>query len=82
MFGIDVIALVSYDIVQFTGEGLSSISYWTLVGAYAVRGEKNDTHTMIDAAVYDIASRKHLDMLVFQVNGATSSSIAYSLLLI
>lgn len=60
MYGIDVIALVSYDQAQFTDEGLASISYWTLVGAYIVPGEKNDTHTMIDAAVYDIKSRKML----------------------
>ncbi len=60
MYGIDVIALVSYDQTQFTDEGLASISYWTLIGAYIVPGEKNDTHTMVDAAVYDIASRKML----------------------
>ena len=67
MFGIDVIALLSYDIVQFTGEDVRSISYWTLVGVYAVRGEKNDTHTMVDAAVYDIASRK----LLFRAPGVS-----------
>jgi rhombotail lipoprotein len=67
MFGIDVMVLLSYDIVQFTGEGFSSISYWTLVGAYVVRGEQNDTHTMIDAAVYDIASRK----LLFRAPGVS-----------
>ncbi len=60
MYGIDVIALVSYDQTQFTDEGLASISYWTLIGAYIVPGEKNDTHTMVDAAVYDIKSRKML----------------------
>lgn len=60
MFGIDVIALLSYDQVQHTDEGLLSLSYWTIVGAYIVKGEKNDTSTMIDAAVYDIASRKML----------------------
>jgi len=31
-----------------------------LIGAYIVPGEKNDTHTMVDAAVYDIKSRKML----------------------
>lgn len=60
MYGIDVIALLSYDQVQHTDEGLLSLSYWTIVGAYIVKGEKNDTSTMIDAAVYDIASRKML----------------------
>jgi rhombotail lipoprotein len=60
MYGVDVIALLSYDQVQHTDEGLLSLSYWTIVGAYIVKGEKNDTSTMIDAAIYDIASRKML----------------------
>ncbi len=60
MYGIDVIALVSYDQVQHTDQGLLSLSYWTIVGAYTVRGEKNDTSTMVDAVVYDIPSRKML----------------------
>jgi rhombotail lipoprotein len=67
MFGLDVIALVSYDQVQHTDEGLLSLSYWTLVGAYVVKGEKNDTSTMIDAAVYDIRSRK----LLFRAPGTS-----------
>ncbi|MGA1840104.1 MAG: rhombotarget lipoprotein [bacterium] len=60
MFGVDVIALLSYDQSQFVDEGFSTISYWTIVGAYVIKGEKNDTNTMLDAAVYDIRSRKML----------------------
>lgn len=60
MYGIDVIALVSYDQVQFTDEGVLSLSYWTLVGAYVFSGEKNDTQTMLDTAVYHIPTRKML----------------------
>jgi rhombotail lipoprotein len=60
MYGVDVMALVSYDQVQFTGEGILSVSYWTIVGAYVVPAEKNETRTMLDAAVFDIASRKLL----------------------
>lgn len=67
MYGVDVIALLSYDQVQHTDEGLMSLSYWTIVGAYAVKGEKNDTSTMIDAAVYDISSRK----LLFRAPGTS-----------
>ena len=58
--GVDVIALLSYDQAQFTDEGVASLTYWTLVGAYVVPGEKNDTVTMLDAVVYDIKSRKML----------------------
>jgi len=60
MYGIDVVALVSYDQVQFTDEGFLSLTYWTIVGAYVVHGEMNDTNTMIDTVVYDIKSRKML----------------------
>ncbi len=60
MYGVDVIALVSYDQVQFTDAGLLSVSYWTIVGAYIVSGEKNDTNTLMDTVVYDIASKKML----------------------
>ena len=60
MYGVDVMVLLSYDQVQYTDEGLLSITYWTIVGAYIFQGEKNDSSTMIDAAVYDIDSRKML----------------------
>lgn len=60
MYGIDVVVLLSYDQIQYTDEGLVSLMYWTIVGAYIFQGEKNDTSTMIDAAVYDIKSRKML----------------------
>ena len=60
MYGIDVIVLLSYDQAQFTDEGMLSLTYWTIVGAYVIPGERNDTHTMLDAVVYDIKSRKML----------------------
>ena len=60
MYNIDVIALLSYDQIQHTDEGMLSFSYLTIIGAYVIRGEKNDTNTMVDAVVYDIASRKML----------------------
>ncbi len=60
MYGIDVIALISYDQVQFTDENFLSLTYWSIVGAYIIPGEKNDTQTMLDTVVYDIASRKML----------------------
>ena len=60
MYGVSAIVLLSYDQTQFKDEGALSIAYWTIVGAYVVRGEKNDTHTMLDAVVYDISSRKML----------------------
>ena len=67
MFDVDVIALVSYDQIQFSAEGFWSFAYLTVVGARVVEGEKNDTQTMIDTAVYDIRSRK----LLFRAPGTS-----------
>lgn len=74
MYGIDIMVLLSYDQVQYTDEGLVSLAYWTIVGAYIFKGEKNDTSTMVDAAVYDIASRKMLFRApgVSQVKGSAT----------
>ena len=60
MTGVDVIGLVSYDQVQFTDRGLVSLLYWTGIRWYFVPGEKNDTNTMMDAALYHIPTRKPL----------------------
>lgn len=68
MFGIDVIALVSFDQIQFSDERKAALSYWTLIGAYLVAGQKNDTSTLMDTAVYDIRSRK----LLFRAPGISN----------
>ncbi|MFL5579416.1 MAG: rhombotarget lipoprotein [Gemmatimonadaceae bacterium] len=67
MFDLDVVALVSFDQVQFTDTRRSAITYLTIVGAYVVNGEKNDTRTILDAAVFDLRSRK----LLFRAPGAS-----------
>ncbi len=60
MHEIEAIALVSYDQKQFTDEGIASIAYWTIVGAYIVSGEKNSTYTMVDSVIMHIPSQKML----------------------
>lgn len=67
MFGVDVIALVAYDQVQFTDQNLLSLAYWTVVGAYVVKGDHNDTQTLLDAVLYDIPSRS----LLFRAPGTS-----------
>lgn len=67
LLGVEVIALVAYDQVQFTSNNLLSLSYWTIVGAYIFSGNKNDTQTLMEAAVYDISSRH----LLFRAPGAS-----------
>lgn len=68
MYDVDVMALLSYDQVQHIDEDYLSLSYWTIVGAYVISGEKNSTSTMVDAAVFDIASQK----LLFRAPGTSA----------
>lgn len=68
MYGLDVIALVSYDQVQYTDDDeAANLGYLTVIGMWFVQGEKNSTHTLIDTAVYDIDSRK----LLFRAPGTS-----------
>lgn len=60
LYGFDVIALVSYDQVSLSQYRKSSLLYWTIVGAYVVKGNVNDVHTFVDTAVIDVRSRKLL----------------------
>ena len=59
-YGVDVMVLISYDQTQFTDQGALSLANLTIVGAYVVPGEKNQTETTLDAAVLDIGSRRIL----------------------
>ncbi len=69
LMGIDVVALVAYDQAQNTGDTAWSLAYWTIVGAYIVPGQKNDTSTLMETVVYDIASRS----LLFRAPGTNTT---------
>ena len=60
LYGVDVMALVSYDQVASIGDNKLSLTYWTIVGAYVVRGTENEVQTFVDTAVFDVGSRKLL----------------------
>lgn len=60
LYGLDIVALVSYDQVAVTSETKSSILYWTIVGAYFIKGNENTATTFVDTAVFDVGSRKML----------------------
>ena len=60
MFNVDVMAMVSYDQIQFTDSNSLSFLYWTVIGAYLVHGNEHDAQTMLDIAVFDVASHKLL----------------------
>lgn len=69
LLGVDVIALLSFDQLQTSDSTELSVLYWTIVGAYIIPAEANQTHTMVDAAVFDIASRQ----LLFRAPGTSKS---------
>ena len=58
LYGLDIVALVSYDQVVATDDTRSSILYWTIIGAYFIEGSRNDVQTFVDTAVFDLATRK------------------------
>ncbi len=60
LYGVDIMALVSYDQISFSGERDSALLYWTIVGALVVKGNTNEVQTMIDTAVFDVATTKLL----------------------
>lgn len=68
LMGIDVVALVAYDQTQISDSTEAALTYWTIVGAYIVEGQRNTTHTMMEAVVYDIPSRS----LLFRAPGTSS----------
>lgn len=67
LLGVDVIVLIAHDQMQGRVEDEWSFAYWTLVGAYIVEASRNETHTLMEAVVYDIRSRS----LLFRAPGAS-----------
>lgn len=60
MLQLDLAVLVAYDQMQYGDENLLAFSYWTIVGSYIFKGNKNDTQTLVEAAVYDIPTGSFL----------------------
>jgi len=60
LYGVDVIALVSYDQVAATGETTASLLYWTIVGAYVIPATENEVQTFVDTAVFDVPTGRLL----------------------
>jgi rhombotail lipoprotein len=53
LYGIDLMALVSYDQVAHEDENRWSLGYLTIVGAYVLKGSRHDVSTLVDLAVVD-----------------------------
>ncbi len=60
LYALDVIALVSYDQVSYSEDTTASLLYWTIIGAYFIKGSQNDVQTFVDTAVFDVATHKLL----------------------
>ncbi len=66
LYRVEAVALVSYDQVAFVGDAGSSFWYWTIVGAYVVKGSEHEVQTFVDTAVFDMGTRS----LLFRAPGA------------
>lgn len=70
LYGVDVMALVSYDQVNVTEDNTASLLYWTIVGAYIIQGTDNEVQTFVDTAVFDVATAR----LLFRAPGINKAS--------
>jgi rhombotail lipoprotein len=57
LYGIDLMALVSYDQVSHEDDNNWSLGYITIVGAYILKGTRHDVSTLVDLAVVDPGTR-------------------------
>ncbi len=84
LYGVDIMALVSYDQVAVSEDTNASFFYWTIVGAYLIQGTKNEVQTFVDTAVFDVPTRKLLfrapgtDVQGFRSTAAESSEAVRS----
>ena len=70
LYGVDVMALVSYDQVAFSEDNPASFLYWTIVGAYVIKATSNEVQTFVDTAVFDVATAR----LLFRAPGLNKTS--------
>lgn len=57
LYSVDVVALISYDQVAYNSDSPLSFGYLTILGAYVLKGTRNDVTTLVDLAVVDPATR-------------------------
>ncbi|HEY5643817.1 MAG TPA: rhombotarget lipoprotein [Woeseiaceae bacterium] len=60
LYGVDIMALVSYDQVAVSEDNPSSFLYWTIVGSYVIKATSNEVQTFVDTAVFDVGSGRLL----------------------
>lgn len=70
LLGVDAVALVAYDQVATSNERDSALLYWTIVGAYIVKGNAHEVQTFMDTAVVDVRTAK----LIIRAPGVVTES--------
>ena len=65
MCGVDAVALVSLDQIQYRDPKWYSFTYYSIIGAYVMKGDKDDTRTVIDAAVFNVGAQS----ILFRASG-------------
>jgi rhombotail lipoprotein len=68
-FGVDLVMLVSCDQFQSAEATRASWTYWSVVGAYVVTAEKDETASVADVVMYDVSSR----VMVLHAEGSDRS---------
>lgn len=70
LYGVDVMALVSYDQVAVSEDNPTSFLYWTIVGSYVIKATSNEVQTFVDTAVFDVNTAR----LLFRAPGLNRTS--------
>jgi len=70
LYGVDVMALVSYDQVATSEDNPASFLYWTIVGSYVIKATSNEVQTFVDTAVFDVKTAR----LLFRAPGVDKST--------
>jgi len=70
IYGVDVMALVSYDQVAVSEDNPSGFLYWTIVGSYVIKATSNEVQTFVDTAVFDVDTAR----LLFRAPGSHTMS--------
>lgn len=70
LYGVDVMALVSYDQVAVSEENPAGFLYWTIVGSYFIKATSNEVQTFVDTAVFDVDTAR----LLFRAPGSHTMS--------
>jgi rhombotail lipoprotein len=70
LYGVDVMALVSYDQVTVSEDNPGSFLYWTIVGSYVIKATSNEVQTFVDTAVFDVKTAS----LLFRAPGLDKMS--------